>query len=89
MTGHILAASGALEAAFTLMGMNEGVILPTINLKEADPQCDLNYIKKMRKAEIRVALSNSFGFGGVNAVLVFRTPPCPPLAKGRKGGVGL
>jgi len=72
MTGHMLAASGALEAAFTLMGMNEGIILPTINLKEADPECDLDYVKETRKAEVRAALSNSFGFGGVNAVLVFR-----------------
>jgi 3-oxoacyl-[acyl-carrier-protein] synthase II len=72
MTGHMLAASGALEAAFTLLSMKEGVITPTINLKEHDPECNLDHIKQTREAEIDVALSNSFGFGGVNAVLVFR-----------------
>jgi 3-oxoacyl-[acyl-carrier-protein] synthase II len=72
MTGHMLAASGALEAAFTLLSMKEGVITPTINLKELDPECDLDHVKQTREAEIDVALSNSFGFGGVNAVLVFR-----------------
>jgi 3-oxoacyl-[acyl-carrier-protein] synthase II len=71
----MLAASGALEAAFTFMGMNKGVILPAMNLEKADPECDLDYVKETRKTEIRAALSNSFGFGGVNAVLVFRTPP--------------
>jgi 3-oxoacyl-[acyl-carrier-protein] synthase II len=71
-TGHMLAASGALEAAFTLMGMNEGIILPTINLKERDPECDLDYATEPRKAEIEVALSQSFGFGGVNAALIFK-----------------
>ena len=72
MTGHMLAASGALEAALTLMSMKEGVITPTINLKEHDPECDLNHVKQTREAKLDVALSNSFGFGGVNAVLVFR-----------------
>lgn len=72
MTGHMLAASGALESAFTLMSMNEGIIPPTINLKERDPDCDLDYVTQARKAEINFAISNSFGFGGVNAVLVFR-----------------
>ena len=72
MTGHMLAASGAFEAAVTLMSIYEGVIPPTINLKTKDPECDLNYITKTRKAEIETAISNSFGFGGVNAVLAFR-----------------
>jgi 3-oxoacyl-[acyl-carrier-protein] synthase II len=72
MTGHMLAGSGALEAAFTLLSMKEGVITPTINLKAHDPECDLDHVKQTREAEIDVALSNSFGFGGVNAVLVFR-----------------
>ncbi|MEW6162095.1 MAG: beta-ketoacyl-ACP synthase II [Nitrospirota bacterium] len=75
MTGHMLASSGAIEAAFTLMGINEGVIPPTINLEESDPECDLDYVRQPRKAEIEAAISNSFGFGGVNAVLVFKTPP--------------
>lgn len=71
-TGHLLAASGALEAAFTLMSLKEGLIPPTINLREKDPSCDLNIITEKRNAGIRVALSNSFGFGGVNAVLVLK-----------------
>jgi 3-oxoacyl-[acyl-carrier-protein] synthase II len=72
MTGHMLAASGALEAAFTLMSTNEGVIPPTINLKERDPECDLDYVTETKRADIKFAISNSFGFGGVNAVLVFK-----------------
>ncbi len=72
VTGHMLAASGALEAAFTLLSMNEGIIPPTINLKERDPECDLDYVDEPRKAEIEFALSQSFGFGGVNAVLIFK-----------------
>lgn len=71
-TGHMLAASGSLEAAFTLMGMKEGLIPPTLHLKEKDPECDLDYVTELRRAQIEHALSNSFGFGGVNAVLVFR-----------------
>jgi 3-oxoacyl-[acyl-carrier-protein] synthase II len=74
MTGHMLAASGALEAALTLMSMKEGVITPTINLKEHDPECDLDHVKQTRETKLDVALSNSFIFGGVNAVLVFRNP---------------
>ncbi len=72
MTGHMLAASGSLETAFTLMSMNEGIIPPTINLKEKDPECDLDYVTELRKVEIKFALSQSFGFGGLNAVLVLR-----------------
>jgi 3-oxoacyl-[acyl-carrier-protein] synthase II len=72
LTGHMLAASGALEAAFTLLAINEGTIPPTINLKERDPECDLDVADGPRKAEIGFALSQSFGFGGVNAVLIFK-----------------
>ncbi|KAF0143419.1 MAG: 3-oxoacyl-acyl-carrier-protein synthase II [Nitrospirae bacterium] len=72
MTGHMLSASGAFEAAITLMSMKEGVIIPTLNLKEKDTECNLNYVTEFKKAEIKTAVSNSFGFGGVNAVLVFR-----------------
>lgn len=72
VTGHMLAASGALEAAVTLMSMNEGIIPPTINLKERDPECDLDYVTQLRRSEVMFAISNSFGFGGVNAVLVFK-----------------
>ncbi|MBI3377044.1 MAG: beta-ketoacyl-ACP synthase II [Nitrospirae bacterium] len=72
MTGHMLAASGAFEAAVTLMSLYEGIIPATINLKTKDPECDLNYVTETRKAEIKTAVSNSFGFGGVNAVLAFK-----------------
>jgi len=72
MTGHMLAASGSLEAAFTLLTMNEGVITPTINLTQKDPACDLDYVTEMRKYPVTNALSHSFGFGGVNTVLLFR-----------------
>ena len=72
MTGHMLAASGAFEAAVTLMSVREGIIPPTINLNTKDPECDLNYVTETGKAEIKTAISNSFGFGGVNAVLAFR-----------------
>jgi 3-oxoacyl-[acyl-carrier-protein] synthase II len=72
MTGHMLAASGALEAAITMIGMCEGTIPPTINLTEHDPECDLDIVTEPRKADIEYAISNSFGFGGVNAVLVMK-----------------
>ncbi len=73
MTGHMLAASGALEIAATLMSMKEGVIPPTINLHEKDPECDINVITTgKKKADIKTAISDSFGFGGVNAVVVLR-----------------
>jgi 3-oxoacyl-[acyl-carrier-protein] synthase II len=72
MTGHMLAASGAFEAAVTLISIYEGIIPPTINLRVKDPECDLNYVTETQKAGIKVAISNSFGFGGVNAVLAFR-----------------
>jgi 3-oxoacyl-[acyl-carrier-protein] synthase II len=72
MTGHMLAASGSLEAAFTLMSIDQRIIPPTINLKERDPECDLDYVTELRRADIEFAISHSFGFGGVNAVLVMR-----------------
>jgi len=72
MTGHMLAASGALEAAFTLLSIKHGFIPPTINLKQRDPECDLDYVTEMRRATITNALSHSFGFGGVNTVLFFK-----------------
>jgi 3-oxoacyl-[acyl-carrier-protein] synthase II len=71
-TGHMLAASGALEAALLLLSMKEGVIPPTINLKERDPGCDLDYVTGLRKSDIEYGLTQSFGFGGLNAVLVFK-----------------
>ncbi len=72
MTGHMLAASGALEAAITMISMCEGTIPPTINLTERDPECDLDIVTELRKADIEYVISNSFGFGGVNAVLVMK-----------------
>ena len=70
MTGHMLAASGAIEIAYAVMSVREGVVLPTINLLEKDPDCALNLFKETKGKTVRTALSNSFGFGGVNAVLV-------------------
>jgi len=73
MIGHSLGASGALEAIACIKAINESLIPPTINLDEADPLCDLDYVpNKARKKELNVVLSNSFGFGGQNCVLVFR-----------------
>jgi 3-oxoacyl-[acyl-carrier-protein] synthase II len=73
MIGHMLAASGGVEAIFTVLTMRDGIIPPTINYDTPDPECDLDYVPNIaRKAHVNVALSNSFGFGGVNATLVFR-----------------
>ena len=73
MTGHLLGAAGGLEAVVCLLAMDRGIIPPTINLNNPDPECDLDYVpNKARKAEVKVALSNSFGFGGHNATLIFK-----------------
>ena len=73
-TGHLLGAAGAVEAVFTIMGMKDQVAPPTINLFNQDPRCDLDYVPNTaRQMKIKVALSNSFGFGGTNGTLVFRT----------------
>ena len=73
MIGHLLGASGAVEAAVAVMSISEGVVHPTINLEEPDPDCDLDYTPHVsRRGKIRTAMSNSFGFGGHNASLVFR-----------------
>ena len=73
MTGHLLGASGALEAAISSMAIAEEVIPPTINLQNADPECDLNYTpNKSQRKRVNAAMSNSFGFGGHNASLTFR-----------------
>lgn len=72
MTGHMLAASGALEAAFTAMSLHRGVLLPTINLVKQDIEFPLNIVTELLDSDIMTAASFSFGFGGVNAVLVFR-----------------
>ncbi|SNB45640.1 beta-ketoacyl-ACP synthase II [Geobacter sp. DSM 9736] len=73
MTGHLLGAAGGVEAALTLMAMDKGIVPPTINYEEPDPECDLDYVPNTaREAKIEYALSNSFGFGGTNATLLFR-----------------
>jgi len=73
MTGHLLAASGSVEAIFTVLTITDSIIPPTINYETPDPECDLDYVPNIaRKAEVNIAISNSFGFGGANAVLVFR-----------------
>ena len=73
MTGHLLGAAGVVEAIFTILAIRDGVLPPTINLENPDPACDLDYVPgAARQAPVRVALSNSFGFGGTNGSLVFR-----------------
>ena len=73
MTGHLLGATGGLEAILALKAIGEGILPPTINLDHPDPACDLDYVPhQARKMEIRTVMSNTFGFGGVNAVLIFR-----------------
>lgn len=73
MTGHLLGASGALEAVMCVLAINRGIIPPTINLEHPDAECDLDYVpNQARKVEVRTALSSSFGFGGHNSVLIFR-----------------
>lgn len=73
MIGHTFGAAGAIEAAVTVLSLAHGVLTPTINLTHPDPACDLDYVPNVaRTAEVRVALSNSMGFGGHNAALIFR-----------------
>jgi 3-oxoacyl-[acyl-carrier-protein] synthase II len=73
MTGHLLGAAGGIEAVFTSLALHEQIAPPTINLVNPDPQCDLDYVpNEARKMPIKIAVSNSFGFGGTNGSLVFR-----------------
>lgn len=73
MTGHLLGAAGGIEAAFTVLAIKDGVVPPTINLDDPDPDCDLNYVPNNAiKQTVNVAMSNSLGFGGHNASLVFK-----------------
>ena len=73
MTGHMLGAAGAVEAIAAALALHEGLVPPTIHLAEPDPECDLNYVPNAAvRADVRVALSSSLGFGGHNAVLALR-----------------
>ena len=73
MTGHLLGAAGVVEAIFSILAIRDGILPPTINLENPGPECDLDYVPgTARQAKVRVALSNSFGFGGTNGSLVFR-----------------
>lgn len=74
MTGHLLGAAGGIEAAFSVLAIKEGIIPPTINLDDSDPECDLDYVpNKAIKQKVDVAMSNSLGFGGHNASLIFKS----------------
>ncbi|PFG07050.1 beta-ketoacyl-ACP synthase II [Bacillus sp. es.034] len=73
MTGHLLGAAGGVEAIFTVLAMKDSVLPPTINIETPDPDCDLDYVaNEARKQEVNVAMSNSLGFGGHNATIVFK-----------------
>jgi 3-oxoacyl-[acyl-carrier-protein] synthase II len=74
MTGHLLGASGGVEAIFSILTIKHSIIPPTINYDEPDPECDLDYVPNVaRKKDVRIVMSNSFGFGGTNATLIFKT----------------
>ena len=76
MHGHPLGAGGGIEAIATIKAMNENWVPPTVGLTQPDPECDLDYVPNVGRAkEVRHAMSNSFAFGGLNAVLVFSPPP--------------
>ncbi|HYP00969.1 MAG TPA: beta-ketoacyl synthase N-terminal-like domain-containing protein, partial [Pyrinomonadaceae bacterium] len=73
MTGHLLGAAGGIEAVFSVLAITRGMLPPTINYVNPDPECDLDYVpNEPREARVNCALSNSFGFGGTNAALLFR-----------------
>ncbi|HIC85341.1 MAG TPA: beta-ketoacyl-ACP synthase II, partial [Desulfobacterales bacterium] len=73
MTGHLLGGAGAIESIYTVLTIKHGVIPPTINYETPDPECDLDHVpNEARQAPVKVAMSNSFGFGGTNASLVFK-----------------
>jgi 3-oxoacyl-[acyl-carrier-protein] synthase II len=73
MTGHLLGAASAIEAVFTVMAIKDGVIPPTINLHDPDPECDLDYTaNEAKQRNLDYAMSNSFGFGGTNSTIIFK-----------------
>jgi 3-oxoacyl-[acyl-carrier-protein] synthase II len=82
VTGHLMAGAGAIEAVFSIMAMQNNFVPPTINLDNPDPECDLDYTPHVGKSHpINYAMSNSFGFGGHNAVIVFRKYTKPSIAQ--------
>lgn len=73
MTGHLLGAAGSTEAIFTILAIKDGILPPTINYEEPDPECDLDYIPNIaRRQDVKTGMSNAFGFGGTNATLIFK-----------------
>jgi len=73
MHGHLMGAAGAIELVATICALEHGILPPTVNLREPDPECDLDYVpNQARECQVDVALSNSFAFGGLNAALVVR-----------------
>ena len=73
MTGHLLGAAGSTEAIFTILTLCDGILPPTLNYDEPDPECDLDYVPKVaRKKDVNIGMSNAFGFGGTNATLIFK-----------------
>ena len=73
MTGHLLGAAGSTEAIFTVLSLRDGILPPTLNYEEPDPECDLDYVPNVaRRQEVKVGMSNAFGFGGTNATLIFK-----------------
>jgi 3-oxoacyl-(acyl-carrier-protein) synthase len=73
MTGHLLGAAGSTEAIFTILSLRDGILPPTINYEEPDPECDLDYVPNVaRRKPIQIAMSNAFGFGGTNGTLIFK-----------------
>ncbi len=73
MTGHLLGAAGGVEAVFSVLALATGVLPPTINVEDQDPECDLDVVPNVaREKRVDAVLSNSFGFGGTNAVLCFK-----------------
>ena len=73
MTGHLLGAAGGVEAAVCALAIHHGIVPPTMNLENPDPDCDLDYVpNQARKMQVNVAISNNLGFGGHNASLVFK-----------------
>ena len=74
MTGHLLGAASAIEAVFSIMAIHDGIVPPTINIFNQDPECDLDYVANTARAvpDLKVVMSNSFGFGGTNSTVIFR-----------------